>query len=195
LKSLAFGDCLKFAQQNRLCCGGHGYSASSGLGQIIQEADAGCTYEGDNIVLLLQTARYLLKCNQKGINPHLEMTNSTELKSSSLFKTRFETYFNIFYLLYEESVNELSSKMFRLLDEEKLAALDAWNRCSVQLTQTARVYIDIFVINSNLSCIQANPSEQNRNALADLFELYMLYELCEVYPGHVLRVRIFPNLF
>ena len=101
LKSVVFGDCLKFAQSNRLCCGGHGYSAASGLGQIIQEADAACSYEGDNVVLLLQTARYLLKCAQKGISPHLDLPNLQQLKASTLFK-RFDKYFEIFSNLYQE---------------------------------------------------------------------------------------------
>ena len=104
----------------RLCCGGHGYSAASGLSQvslllevwlltksliiyfkIIQEADAACTYEGDNVVLLLQTARYLLKCAQKDISPHLDLANMNELKSSPLYM-RFNKYFDIFNTLYQE---------------------------------------------------------------------------------------------
>ncbi len=101
LKSVNFGDCLKFAQMNRLCCGGHGYSASSGLGQIIQEADAGCTYEGDNVVLLLQTARYLLKCAQRAQSPHLDLANVDRLRQTELYK-RYEPYFDIFFRLYEE---------------------------------------------------------------------------------------------
>ncbi len=78
-----------------------GYSASSGLPQIIQEADGGCTYEGDNIVLLLQTARYLLKCAQKNSSPHLDPQNFAELKPSSLFKY-FQEYFEIYERLYEK---------------------------------------------------------------------------------------------
>lgn len=77
-----------------------GYSLSSGLPQIIQEADGGCTYEGDNVVLLLQTARYLLKCAQKTSSPHLDPQNFEQLKSSSLFKY-FEEYFEIYGRLYE----------------------------------------------------------------------------------------------
>ena len=78
-----------------------GYSASSGLSQIIQEADAGCTYEGDNVVLLLQTARYLLKCAEKNVSPHLELNNLNEIKSSSLYKS-FSEYIELFFKLYEE---------------------------------------------------------------------------------------------
>lgn len=98
---MVFDECLKFGQLNRLCCGGHGYSASSGLQPIIQEADAGCTYEGDNIVLYLQTARFLLKSVQKGFSPHIEFDGLEKIKMSSLFK-RFEKYIFLFEDLYEK---------------------------------------------------------------------------------------------
>lgn len=50
-------------EQCRMACGGHGYSDASGLPQLYGIAVGGCTYEGDNIVLLLQTARYSLNIN------------------------------------------------------------------------------------------------------------------------------------
>ena len=46
-----------FAEQVRLACGGHGYSAASGLPKIYARVTMACTYEGENTVLLLQTAR------------------------------------------------------------------------------------------------------------------------------------------
>jgi len=45
-------------EQCRLACGGHGYSQASGLPKIYVSAVPACTYEGENTVLLLQTARY-----------------------------------------------------------------------------------------------------------------------------------------
>lgn len=100
LKAQSFNNCLKFAQMNRLCCGGHGYSMASGLPQVIQEADAGSTYEGDNVVLLLQTARYLIKCVQKNVQPHILQTSKSNL--SCLIIQRFQFYFELFYKLYDE---------------------------------------------------------------------------------------------
>ena len=100
LKAHGYNTALKFTQLNRLCCGGHGYSAGSGLPQLIQEADAGCSYEGDNVVMLLQTARYLLKCAQTGVSPHFELDSFKQLKSTSLYKY-FEKYLQIFYQLHD----------------------------------------------------------------------------------------------
>lgn len=40
-----------------MSCGGHGYSRSSGLPDIYVEFTPSCTYEGENTVMMLQTAR------------------------------------------------------------------------------------------------------------------------------------------
>lgn len=101
LKAMAFTNGLKFSQSNRLCCGGHGYSLASGIPQVIIDLDAGSTYEGDNVVLLLQTARFLLKCAQKNVSPHMELPNLTEIKATSFYQ-RYDEYFQIYYRLYDE---------------------------------------------------------------------------------------------
>ncbi|EDV23614.1 uncharacterized protein TRIADDRAFT_28074 [Trichoplax adhaerens] len=54
----------------RRACGGHGFSAASGLVSMYKDRLPSCTYEGENTVLYLQTARFLLKCfRQPSITP------------------------------------------------------------------------------------------------------------------------------
>jgi len=48
-------------EECRRLCGGHGYSKSAGLSDMFVNYAPACTYEGDNIVMYLQTARYLVK--------------------------------------------------------------------------------------------------------------------------------------
>ncbi|EFJ46884.1 hypothetical protein VOLCADRAFT_92640 [Volvox carteri f. nagariensis] len=48
-------------EECRRTCGGHGYSKLSGLPTLFQNYVQNVTWEGDNNVLCLQTARYLLK--------------------------------------------------------------------------------------------------------------------------------------
>ncbi len=60
LKAVVSWDVARGIEQCRLSCGGHGYSLASGIPQLYTFAVGGCTYEGDNIVMLLQMARYRL---------------------------------------------------------------------------------------------------------------------------------------
>ncbi|ELW68301.1 Peroxisomal acyl-coenzyme A oxidase 1 [Tupaia chinensis] len=45
----------------RMACGGHGYSHCSGLPNIYVTFTPTCTFEGENTVMMLQTARFLMK--------------------------------------------------------------------------------------------------------------------------------------
>lgn len=47
-------------EQCRMSCGGHGYSEASGLPLLYGTAVAGCTYEGENIVMFLQVGKLVL---------------------------------------------------------------------------------------------------------------------------------------
>ncbi|XP_068119872.1 peroxisomal acyl-coenzyme A oxidase 1 isoform X2 [Hyperolius riggenbachi] len=48
-------------EECRMACGGHGYSRCSGIPDIYVNFTPSCTYEGENTVMMLQTARFLFK--------------------------------------------------------------------------------------------------------------------------------------
>lgn len=52
---------IRDIEVSRLACGGHGFSQYSGLPSLLQEISGFTTLEGENTVLNLQLARYLLK--------------------------------------------------------------------------------------------------------------------------------------
>nr|GME02727.1 peroxisomal acyl-coenzyme A oxidase 1-like [Ipomoea batatas] len=61
LKSLTTTATADGIEECRKLCGGHGYLCSSGLPELFAAYVPACTYEGDNTVLLLQVARFLMK--------------------------------------------------------------------------------------------------------------------------------------
>lgn len=61
LKSLTTTATSDAIEECRKLCGGHGYLCSSGLPELFAVYAPACTYEGDNMVLLLQVARFLVK--------------------------------------------------------------------------------------------------------------------------------------
>ncbi|KAF5759747.1 putative acyl-CoA oxidase, acyl-CoA dehydrogenase/oxidase and middle domain superfamily [Helianthus annuus] len=61
LKSITTTATADGIEECRKLCGGHGYLVSSGLPELFAVYIPACTYEGDNVVLLLQVARFLVK--------------------------------------------------------------------------------------------------------------------------------------
>ncbi|XP_058828521.1 probable peroxisomal acyl-coenzyme A oxidase 1, partial [Topomyia yanbarensis] len=61
LKVVSTSDAASGIEMCRLACGGHGYLSCANFMSFYTVATAASTYEGENTVLLLQTARYLIK--------------------------------------------------------------------------------------------------------------------------------------
>lgn len=61
LKAVCTSDAASFIEVCRKACGGHGYMTCSNFPDSYTNVTAAETYEGENTVLLLQTARYVYK--------------------------------------------------------------------------------------------------------------------------------------
>ena len=102
IKPIATWKTLKTTLEARIACGELGYSAYSRLGEIHSDCHVNGTWEGDNTVLLQQTAKFLLK----------EMGN--------LAKGKEVKYQTLYYLtiddLSQEKLQATSVACFKNLD-------------------------------------------------------------------------------
>ncbi|KAK8735635.1 hypothetical protein OTU49_005239 [Cherax quadricarinatus] len=97
LKALSSSDASWGVEVCRLACGGHGYLASSNLPRTYTGTTCAITYEGENTVLLLQVARYLIKSyrsigKETGASSVSYLADQTSLASSSSSFSNKGTY-------------------------------------------------------------------------------------------------------
>ncbi|KAI6224340.1 Acyl-CoA oxidase dehydrogenase and Acyl-CoA oxidase domain containing protein [Aphelenchoides fujianensis] len=177
------------AEQLRLACGGHGYSLACRIPQLYTRIVAGCTYEGDNMVMLLQLARYLMKrakemrSNQKPANvseiaaylfhrsaAHSEFTN----RSGRLLQCRQ------LQSAFEHVARRLTLKAFDRLQAFKAAGEAhevAWNKTGVELVKAARAHTRTFLSRTFIDATINEPKSEVEEVMGDLLHVYLHYEL------------------
>jgi len=189
------GLCTFLASQGiedcRKCCGGNGYLLSSGIAALSQDYLWQTTAEGDWIILMLQTARYLIKTlheTQKGETSKLSFTcdylspvkNSINFNLQSvqpkIAKNKTE-FFNLDYLLqlfrYRAlvSVVEVNKELDKKLNKNAKYD-DAWNSCAVELVNAVRAHCFNFILNNFMQQIQGVKDPKIKQVLTQLCCLY-----------------------
>ena len=137
----------------RISCGGHGYSLSSGFPFLYKSCTPSMTYEGDNNVLLLQTARYLIKV-RKEIREDPEYTPPENVKylegvvrpNSVNFRPpqdQLTLYQRMAHSCMERAVAKVTQG-----EKNGLDYFDAWNAAAIELIQCAEAHTHYIMVKS-----------------------------------------------
>ncbi|BES92692.1 unnamed protein product [Nesidiocoris tenuis] len=181
LKAVCSSDATRGIEECRKACGGHGYMSSSNLPITYGLATAAETYEGENTVLLLQTARYLLKSYSmaKGGAPmppttsYLADGNPSRLPWSNTTSSLLKAYREVARAL----VSETSEKVEQLVAAGTIPELAA-NQYSIQLAQCAEAHCRLFLVEKFWETVKnSKVSQPLKKMLTHLFHLYAVYYL------------------
>ncbi|XP_012284641.1 probable peroxisomal acyl-coenzyme A oxidase 1 [Orussus abietinus] len=188
LKSVATSDAATGIEQVRLACGGHGYMDSSNLPATYGFVTAACTYEGENTVLLLQTARYLVKAWKQAASGR-PLPPTVEYLTRHFKKIKYRPWKNTLTCIVSAheavaagKIQSATENMDRRI-RAGVPAEDAWNQTSIELAQAAESHCRSFLVMRFVESV--------RNLMSVSHELHtVLMQLCELYAVHWVLQRV-----
>ncbi|KAM5149054.1 peroxisomal acyl-coenzyme A oxidase 2 isoform 1-T2 [Mantella aurantiaca] len=184
LKGFTTEVCSNGVEVCRKACGGHGYSLYSGLPSLYTRVAASCTYEGENTVLHLQAARFLIKCfGAAQLGKPLPPTASylsTPLSGGCQASTHSD-FLNpdVYIKAYENRAYRLiaaaANKLHRLV-QSGVEQYVAWNSTTVELVKASIAHIHYLVV-KNFASVPSSLSTQPeiKTVLKRLCHLYALH--------------------
>ncbi|OCT60695.1 hypothetical protein XELAEV_18046716mg [Xenopus laevis] len=149
-------------EECRMACGGHGYSRSSGIPDIYVTFTPSCTYEGENTVMMLQTARFLVKSyiavlagkqldgtvsylndvSQHRVQPH-PVAGRSFLKDINDIQNLVEAYKQRAAWLVVAAAKNVNADVE---SARKMRKEDAWNKNSVDLVRASEAHCHYVVV-------------------------------------------------
>lgn len=181
----------------RLACGGHGYMTSAGFARLYGLSTAAVTYEGENTVLLLQTARYLMKAYREAQRGRPVQSSVSYLACSAGGKPTTGHSLHDLVGLYQQAASSLvalaAERLQRNTEKRNSAAL-AWNDTAFHLIKCAKFHSQCFMVWTFYDRLKTlDMSDALRHVLSDVYELYALHWIREN-SGDFLRCQsVTPN--
>ncbi|XP_053613248.1 probable peroxisomal acyl-coenzyme A oxidase 1 [Plodia interpunctella] len=182
IKAVTTSDAAECVERCRLACGGHGYMLASNLPTTYGMVTAACTYEGENTVLLLQTARYLVKAWQQAaggnaLPPTVSYLSGGEGRRSPPWDNSVPHILDGFQRVARGKIS-LCVANIEKRQKSGLCYEDAWNLTSVQLANASEAHCRLILLStyySETQTLSQNLSPALRQVLTLLVELYVVY--------------------
>ncbi|XP_017078964.1 probable peroxisomal acyl-coenzyme A oxidase 1 [Drosophila eugracilis] len=194
LKAICSADATAGVETCRLSCGGHGYMDCSNFPTIYGMTTAVCTYEGENTVMLLQTARYLVKIYGQALNGE-KLVPTVSYISDAISQKKFvnfdgslESIVKAFQFVAANKTR-IAYEQIELRRKQGYGTEVAANLCGTFLTAAADLHGRAFLAQSaytELLALSREVSPALAEVLKVVLELYLV-EACLNRIGDFLR--------
>ncbi|OIW10847.1 hypothetical protein TanjilG_27793 [Lupinus angustifolius] len=185
LKSLTTSVAADGIEECRKLCGGHGYLCSSGLPELFAVYIPACTYEGDNVVLLLQVARYLMKAisqlnsGNKPVGTTAYLGRAEQLMQYHSDVLRAEDWLkpNVVVEAFEARAARMSMACAQNLSKFNNPE-DGFQELSADLIEAATAHCQLIVVSKFIEKLQQDiPGKGVKQQLQVLCSIYALFLL------------------
>ncbi|XP_031419959.1 peroxisomal acyl-coenzyme A oxidase 1 isoform X1 [Clupea harengus] len=176
----------------RMSCGGHGYSRCSSLPDIYVTFTPTCTYEGENTVMMLQTARYLVKSYRQAstgqqLSGIVSYLNEAHQRLQAQPVSSRPTVVNISdlaslveaYKLRAAKLVEVAAKSLQGELQKSRSPEDAWNNSSIDLVRASDAHCHYVVVKLFAAKLGEISDTGVHSALSTLALLYALHGVAQ----------------
>lgn len=195
LKAVCSTEATNRIQILRLACGGHGYLNSAGLNSLFVHATAAQTYEGENTVMQLQTARYLMKVWKQALNgekiPPTVAYLERYVNKLNAKESWDGTVEGILRLLEAAAAHAVAKAYTHMEKRRKFESVEmAANQTGIELVKAAEIHSFVFLLSSFIDyqkAMQKKFTKQLYSVFQDVLELYAV-EMMMKFLGQIMQV-------
>ncbi|PKS08737.1 hypothetical protein jhhlp_004790 [Lomentospora prolificans] len=184
LKAFASTTAAEGLEVCRRACGGHGYSAFSGIGSWYADYLPTVTWEGDNYMLTQQVARYLLKSARAVLTGKAADNSITRVFKNFIQRRDIGCAFDVLSNdqdlvdAFAWRVAYLTFDALRHRDEDKRS----WNSLLIDFWRLSTAYAQYLVVKNFSEALQDNKTKteldpETQALLHKQFELFALHHL------------------
>lgn len=179
LKAVTTTDASEGFETCRMACGGHGYLASSNFNILYGMLTAAATYEGETTVMLLQTARFLIKAwnlalRGKSLTPTVAYLAKVKNGKTPAFNRSIPGIVQAFQFASGKMI-QIANEKIEAKKKTGMSHEEAVNGASIELARAAEMHCRAFLIESgylSITELVKNMSRELGKVLLDLIELY-----------------------
>ncbi|KAL0487225.1 acyl-CoA oxidase [Acrasis kona] len=174
LKAITTETTANGIEECRKCCGGHGYSHLSGLPELFASYVPNCTYEGENVLLLLQTAGFIIKKVQS--NKFMPEVNH-EQSAARLDVSDLDSITNSYARRAKLDALHTAQGLNKLTKDTNNDYNKAWENSTVNLVRMSRSFLMYVIVHQFSQAVKEIKEDDLKKVMDKLCRLYALYNM------------------